>query len=268
MERRSPPRASRPSRPSWPTWRATRGATWPKRIMAARELGDLKENAEYHIAKEDQAHLETKIMRLVERLRNAVVVEAPTDNERRGLRHHRDGGRRADRTRGDVDDRGRDRGRPRGRQALGRVAGGQGADGPAAAATRSRSGRRAACAASASCASGVLSAARSRRPVGGSRQRTGPRAGGRSSAAAPGPSSSRDVALPARGRAPPARASPCRGPGPPRPRPRRRRDRRRAQLAARARRGARASRRAAPARRSRSPRRTARGARRGRRSRR
>ena len=49
------------------------------RILAARELGDLKENAEYHIAKEDQAHLETKIKRLVERLRNAVVVEAPTD---------------------------------------------------------------------------------------------------------------------------------------------------------------------------------------------
>ncbi len=45
------------------------------RIQAARELGDLSENAEYHIAKEDQAHLETKIVRLRERLRNAVVVE-------------------------------------------------------------------------------------------------------------------------------------------------------------------------------------------------
>jgi transcription elongation factor GreA len=52
-----------------------------RRIMAARELGDLKENAEYHIAKEDQAHLETKIKRLVERLRNAVVVDAPTDSD-------------------------------------------------------------------------------------------------------------------------------------------------------------------------------------------
>ena len=47
------------------------------RILAARELGDLKENAEYHIAKEDQAHLETRIQRLQQRLREARVVEAP-----------------------------------------------------------------------------------------------------------------------------------------------------------------------------------------------
>lgn len=47
-----------------------------ERLLAARDLGDLKENAEYHIAKEDQAHLETKIKLLRERLSNAVVVEA------------------------------------------------------------------------------------------------------------------------------------------------------------------------------------------------
>lgn len=52
------------------------------RIKAARELGDLKENAEYHIAKEDQAHLETKIKRLRERLRTAVVVEVDGDADR------------------------------------------------------------------------------------------------------------------------------------------------------------------------------------------
>jgi transcription elongation factor GreA len=49
------------------------------RILAARELGDLKENAEYHIAKDDQAHLETKIKRLRLRLRNSVVVQTDED---------------------------------------------------------------------------------------------------------------------------------------------------------------------------------------------
>jgi transcription elongation factor GreA len=47
-----------------------------KRIKVAREEGDLKENAEYHVAKEDQAHLETRIKRLRERLQMAVVVAA------------------------------------------------------------------------------------------------------------------------------------------------------------------------------------------------
>jgi transcription elongation factor GreA len=51
------------------------------RIKAARELGDLKENAEYHIAKDDQAHLETRIKRLRERLRTAVVVDVDDDGE-------------------------------------------------------------------------------------------------------------------------------------------------------------------------------------------
>jgi transcription elongation factor GreA len=55
------------------------------RIKAARELGDLKENAEYHIAKDDQAHLETRIKRLRERLRKAVVVESGGADDRFGF---------------------------------------------------------------------------------------------------------------------------------------------------------------------------------------
>jgi transcription elongation factor GreA len=51
------------------------------RIKVAREEGDLKENAEYHVAKEDQAHMETRIKRLQERLHNAVVVEVDTKAE-------------------------------------------------------------------------------------------------------------------------------------------------------------------------------------------
>src|SRR5688572_30471597 len=45
-------------------------------IKTARDFGDLKENSEYHDAKERQAHLETKILRLRDQLANAVVVEA------------------------------------------------------------------------------------------------------------------------------------------------------------------------------------------------
>ena len=46
-----------------------------ERIKTAREWGDLKENSEYHDAKNDQAHLETKIARLREKIAAAVVVE-------------------------------------------------------------------------------------------------------------------------------------------------------------------------------------------------
>ena len=56
-----------------------------ERIQAARELGDLKENAEYHIAKEDQAHLETKILRLRQRLTAAEVVEADSGSDAFGF---------------------------------------------------------------------------------------------------------------------------------------------------------------------------------------
>ena len=44
-------------------------------IKTARGWGDLSENAEYHAAKNAQAHLETRIQRLRERLLSAQVVE-------------------------------------------------------------------------------------------------------------------------------------------------------------------------------------------------
>jgi len=46
------------------------------RIGVARAFGDLKENAEYHAAKEDAAMLEVKIARMRDQLRTAEIVEA------------------------------------------------------------------------------------------------------------------------------------------------------------------------------------------------
>src|SRR5213080_767618 len=54
------PRASRDTAPS---------------LITAEGLRELSENAEYHAAKNDQAHLETKIRRLREKIAAAVVVE-------------------------------------------------------------------------------------------------------------------------------------------------------------------------------------------------
>ena len=48
-----------------------------KKIEAAREEGDLKENGGYHAAKEEQGKIEARIRVLTELLRHAVVGEAP-----------------------------------------------------------------------------------------------------------------------------------------------------------------------------------------------
>jgi transcription elongation factor GreA len=45
------------------------------RIKSAREHGDLKENAEYHAAREEQSFLEGRVLALQDRLRRAVVVD-------------------------------------------------------------------------------------------------------------------------------------------------------------------------------------------------
>ena len=49
-----------------------------KRIATAREHGDLKENAEYHAAREEHGFLEGRIRMMEAQLKIAVVV-APTE---------------------------------------------------------------------------------------------------------------------------------------------------------------------------------------------
>ncbi|TME13119.1 MAG: transcription elongation factor GreA [Chloroflexi bacterium] len=45
------------------------------RIKTAREHGDLKENAEYHAAREEQSFLEGRVQALEDRIRRAVVAD-------------------------------------------------------------------------------------------------------------------------------------------------------------------------------------------------
>ncbi len=55
------------------------------RIRTAKEHGDLKENAEYHAAREEQSFLEGRIQALEARLRTAIIVDAPMSGAHVGL---------------------------------------------------------------------------------------------------------------------------------------------------------------------------------------
>ncbi|CAH0156195.1 transcription elongation factor GreA [Pseudomonas sp. SJZ085] len=47
-------------------------------IGEARELGDLKENAEYHAAREEQGMVEARVRDIEGRLQNAVIIDVTT----------------------------------------------------------------------------------------------------------------------------------------------------------------------------------------------
>src|SRR6478672_11470734 len=46
-----------------------------KRVAAARDMGDLSENAEYHAAREDQGMLQARVNDLSDRLARAVIID-------------------------------------------------------------------------------------------------------------------------------------------------------------------------------------------------
>ncbi|MEA2423935.1 MAG: transcription elongation factor GreA [Thermoleophilaceae bacterium] len=52
-----------------------------ERIRAAREFGDISENAEYDDAKNEQAMLEKQISDLEDKLRSATVIETPASGD-------------------------------------------------------------------------------------------------------------------------------------------------------------------------------------------
>jgi len=55
--------------------------TRPKILVAieeARQLGDLKENAEYHAAKEDQANIDKKIAEVEDMITRSVIIDPAT----------------------------------------------------------------------------------------------------------------------------------------------------------------------------------------------
>lgn len=57
------------------TWMNTERMRIAETIEHARELGDLKENAEYHAAKEAQAHLHARIRDTEDKIARSVVLD-------------------------------------------------------------------------------------------------------------------------------------------------------------------------------------------------
>ena len=52
-----------------------------ERLKAARELGDIRENAEYDSAKNEQALMESRIRNLERMLRDPEIIESPSSSD-------------------------------------------------------------------------------------------------------------------------------------------------------------------------------------------
>src|SRR6478736_4042378 len=70
---------SRPPRGPGQEPTTTRRDEITEKIKVAREHGDLKENAEYHAAKDEQGMMESRIRKVQQMLRDPDIVEAPTE---------------------------------------------------------------------------------------------------------------------------------------------------------------------------------------------
>lgn len=55
------------------------------RIKAAKELGDLRENADYEIARNEQSFIEGKVLEIEEKLRNAEMIDENASTDDVGL---------------------------------------------------------------------------------------------------------------------------------------------------------------------------------------
>jgi transcription elongation factor GreA len=82
-----------------------------ERIRQAKEFGDISENAEYEDAKQEQAFVEGRILKVESMIRNARIIDESSTRRRSASRRDRQGQRRQGRHLARVHDRRFDRSR-------------------------------------------------------------------------------------------------------------------------------------------------------------